>query len=105
MTYSNCSVSHSYELCPAPIRGLSMEEIDLVSGAVDWGAVWDSAIIGGYAGMAGGAAVGAVGTLATGGALAPAIIGGAALGGLGGLVGGAATSLITQTFYASEVSD
>ena len=76
-----------------------MEEIDLVSGAVDWGAVWDSAMVGGYSGMAGGAAVGLVGAVASGGALAPAIIGGAALGGLGGLVTGATASLLEQTVW------
>ena len=82
------------------VRELSMEEIDLVGGAVDWGGVWDAAMIGGYSGMAGGFAAGAVTAVATGGALAPAIGIGVVAGGVGGLVAGGSASLLSQTVFA-----
>lgn len=82
------------------IRELSSDEIELVSGAIDWGAVGDAALIGGYSGMAGGIAAGATGALLTGGALAPAIGVGAIAGGVGGLVTGATASILAQTLFS-----
>jgi hypothetical protein len=86
----------------AGIQELSFGEIDLVGGAINWGAVVHAGLGGALAGGSGGAAAGAVGGLVLGGpggAIGGAFIG-AATGALGGLVEESVREVYNQ--YTSE---
>ena len=79
------------------LRELSLSELELVDGGIDWGQVGTAATIGGVAGAVGGGVTGALSGAFFGGIGAgPGAMVGAGLGGIGGAVTGAVTSIMVQ---------
>ncbi|WNH49106.1 hypothetical protein PDM28_01865 [Stenotrophomonas aracearum] len=78
-------------------RELSLSELELVGGGVNWSQVGQAATIGAVAGAIGGGVTGAMAGAFLGGLGAgPGALAGAGLGGIGGAVTGAVTSIMVQ---------
>lgn len=79
------------------IRALSLAELELVGGGINWGQVSQAATIGGVTGAIGGGVTGALtGAFLGGIGAGPGALVGAGIGGIGGAVTGAVTSMMAQ---------
>ena len=83
------------------MRELTMDEVSVVSGAVNWGAVGNAgtqgAVGGAVTGAVGGLVAGMLGTPITAGASVPVCVGlGALFGSVAGWYGGVATEMVHQ---------
>lgn len=79
------------------LRELSLGELELVGGGIDWGQVSQAATIGAVAGAIGGAVTGGMAGAFIGGLGAgPGAVLGAGMAGVGGAVTGAVTSIMVQ---------